>query len=164
LLEEFPACVVNIGEARFAPGAFNIVPERAELALEFRSVESGELERLEAALLAQAQSAAGSFGLGLEPNLLGRQAPALMHPQAQAAILASAQELGLSTLRLASGAGHDAQLLAELCPSGMLFIPSQPGGSHSPREFSEWQDCLNGAQVLLGAALRMAHACERQGI
>jgi N-carbamoyl-L-amino-acid hydrolase len=57
---------------------------------------------------------------------------------------------------MASGAGHDAQNLSSLCPAGMIFIPSVGGASHSPREFSERQDCLNGANVLLQAALQMA--------
>ena len=55
-----------------------------------------------------------------------------------------------------SGAGHDAQSLAGVCPVGMVFVPSVGGASHSPREFTRWVDCVNGANVLLQAALRMA--------
>jgi N-carbamoyl-L-amino-acid hydrolase len=62
--------------------------------------------------------------------------------------------LGLSHTALASGAGHDAQALAGLCPVGMIFIPSS-GGSHNPNEFAEWQACVNGANLLLQAALEM---------
>jgi N-carbamoyl-L-amino-acid hydrolase len=54
-----------------------------------------------------------------------------------------------------SGAGHDGQSLADMCPVGMIFVPSVDGASHSPREFTKWEDCVNGANVLLQAALRL---------
>jgi N-carbamoyl-L-amino-acid hydrolase len=79
-----------------------------------------------------------------------------MSPRAQAAITAAADSLALSHTALHSGAGHDAQSLAAVTESGMIFIPSGDGISHSPLEFSEWEDCVNGANVLLRAALKMA--------
>ena len=156
VMDYFPGCVVNVGSLHLEPGAFNIVPGRAELALECRAVESGELERLQAALLAAARRAADAFGLGLDVIILGVHAPAPMNQLAQQAIQDSATGLGLSSQALPSGAGHDAQNLALLCPTGMIFIPSVEGISHSPLEFSSWQSCLNGANVLLGTALRLA--------
>jgi N-carbamoyl-L-amino-acid hydrolase len=156
VLERFPGCTANVGEARLLPGAFNIVPGRAELALEFRAADSPALERLEAALLDRARTEAERFGLGLEIEGLDHHPPRPMSARAQAAIAGAAEALGLHHIPLTSGAGHDAQSLAPLCPAGMFFIPSQDGASHSPREFSEWEDCVNGANVLLGAALRLA--------
>ncbi len=156
VLEAFPTCVVNVGWMDFAPGAFNIVPAQAALGLELRAPEAGLLDRLESALLARAQAEAERFGLTLQVERLGRHQPAPMSDQAQSAIRAAAKDLGLAYLPLPSGAGHDGQSLANLCPVGMLFIPSQDGASHSAREFSTWQDCVNGANVLLGAALRFA--------
>jgi beta-ureidopropionase / N-carbamoyl-L-amino-acid hydrolase len=64
-------------------------------------------------------------------------------------------------MRLPSGAGHDAQSFASLCPTGMIFVPSVDGISHSPRELTEWQDCVNGANVLLKAALKMVESADR---
>ncbi len=104
----------------------------------------------------RARQEADRFGLELEGKFLGKHMPARMSVEAQHAILQTAEHLGLRCLPLASGAGHDAQSLAPLCPSGMIFVPSQGGASHSRREFTEWQDCVNGANVLLGAMLRMA--------
>jgi metal-dependent amidase/aminoacylase/carboxypeptidase family protein len=69
--------VANVGDVRFAPGAFNIVPARAALALEFRAPESEMLDRLEAALLERARAAADRFGLELEAEWLGRREPAV---------------------------------------------------------------------------------------
>ena len=64
--------------------------------------------------------------------------------------------LGLRHRRMPSGAGHDAQSFADVCPSGMIFIPSVEGRSHGPDEHSHWEDCVNGANLLLHAALEVA--------
>jgi N-carbamoyl-L-amino-acid hydrolase len=74
----------------------------------------------------------------------------------QASIEAAAAKLGLKTKRLPSGAGHDAQVMAALGPMGMIFVPSVGGISHSPREFSRWEDCARGADVLLETVLEWA--------
>jgi hydantoinase/carbamoylase family amidase len=156
VLRDFPDCVVNVGQMRFEPGAFNIVPARAILALQFRSADAEQFDRLEAALLAAAEAEAARFGLTVEAQRLDAHNPTPMHPAAQAAIEAGAAELGLRSLRLASGAGHDAQSMAHLGPAGMLFVPSVDGARHSPSEFTEWADCVRGAETLLAAALRLA--------
>jgi len=75
-----------------------------------------------------------------------------------AVLAAAAAELGLTTMELPSGAGHDAQSLAAITPSGMVFVPSRGGISHDPDEHSSWDDCLNGANVLLNATVRLAQA------
>jgi N-carbamoyl-L-amino-acid hydrolase len=59
-------------------------------------------------------------------------------------------------LELHSGAGHDAQALAAVVPSGMIFVPSDGGISHDPREHTSWEHCVNGANTLLRAALELA--------
>ena len=81
-----------------------------------------------------------------------------MSPRAQAAITAAADSLALSHTPLVSGAGHDAQSLAPITDAGMLFVPSLAGISHSPAELTAWDDCLNGANVLLRAALLLAES------
>jgi hydantoinase/carbamoylase family amidase len=156
VLQDFPECVANVGMLRLLPGAFNIVPRRAELSLELRSADPQSYAQLEAALLELAKVEAAHYGLDLEIEFLNRHPPTPLSPLAQQAIVQAADSLGLSHMSLPSGAGHDAQSLAPLCPSGMIFVPSQGGASHSPREFTNWEDCLNGANVLLQAALYMA--------
>ena len=61
----------------------------------------------------------------------------------------SAAELGLTSLRMPSGAGHDAQSIAKLAPAGMIFVPSVGGISHSPLELTRPEDVVNGVNVLL---------------
>jgi N-carbamoyl-L-amino-acid hydrolase len=90
-------------------------------------------------------------------EFLGSEEPALMDTAVQDAIQQGAATLGLRTLSMSSYAGHDAQSLATICPAGMIFIPSVGGVSHSPREFSHWEDCVNGANVLLQAVLNNVH-------
>ena len=156
VMNEFPNCVVNVGHMEFAPGAFNIVPARVDVRLEFRSPDEEEFNRLDMALLARARQEAARFGLGLEVDFLGKHSPSLMSPETRDAFAGACEDLDLSHTSLVSGAGHDGQSLDGLCPVGMIFVPSKNGASHSPREFTEWEDCVNGANVLLQAALRLA--------
>ena len=156
VLRDYEGCVVNVGQMRFEPGAYNIIPGLAELGLEFRAPDPKRLSELEDALLALAAMVARQYGLGLDVERLGGCAPAPMSEGDQAAIAAAADSLALTHAAMSSGAGHDAQALAPITQAGMIFIPSREGISHSPREFSDWQACVDGANVLLGAALKMA--------
>ncbi len=153
---DFPNCVVNVGQMNFKPGAFNIIPGLAELSLEFRSPDPRQLNALEASLLGLANVVGRQWGLILEVERVGRCEPAPMSERAQAAIAAAAESLALTHTTLHSGAGHDAQSLAAITDAGMIFVPSRDGISHSPLEFTEWDACINGANVLLRAALKMA--------
>jgi N-carbamoyl-L-amino-acid hydrolase len=81
--------------------------------------------------------------------------PAIATPAIQSQIEAMSAKLGLKTMRLPSGAGHDAQNMAKLGPMGMIFVPSVAGISHSPKELTLWPDCANGANVLLHTILGM---------
>ena len=153
---EFPGCTANVGLVNLLPGAYNIIPGSALVGLECRAADLPTFEQLEQALLRRALAEAGRFGLGLEAELLGRHLPAPMNPLVQQMIAESAQDLLLEALRLPSGAGHDAQSFASRCPTGMIFVPSVDGISHSPREFTEWQACVNGANVLLKTVVKYA--------
>jgi N-carbamoyl-L-amino-acid hydrolase len=152
----FPACVANVGKATVTPGAFNIVPETVTLHLELRGSETAVVEKLEAALAEEAARAAETFGLGVDFHFLEAVYPTPMDERMQRALEKGAGSLGLSHRRLPSLAGHDAQSLARICPAGMLFVPSAGGFSHSPREFTAWPDCVNGANTLLRAVLHVA--------
>jgi N-carbamoyl-L-amino-acid hydrolase len=155
-MDEFPGCVATVGNMDFEPGASNVVPQAVLVALEFRAQDEATLEAMEVALLEQARLAAESYDLTLGVESLGSGSPARMDARAQTAFREAAEMLGLKHTFLHSGAGHDAQVLASVCPTGMAFVPSVGGFSHSSREFTKWQDCVNGANVLLQAALLVA--------
>lgn len=156
VIKDFPNCVVNVGKMEFAPGAFNIVPAQVDLSLEFRAADNAEFDRLDAALLALAREQADRFGLGFQADFRGRHSPTLMSGEVRQAFADSSMALGLTHAPLVSGAGHDGQSFDGVCPMGMIFVPSVNGTSHSPHEFTKWEDCVNGANVLLQTALRMA--------
>jgi beta-ureidopropionase / N-carbamoyl-L-amino-acid hydrolase len=156
VMRDFQNCVVNVGRMEFAPGAFNIVPARVDLSLEFRSPGINEFERLDAALMACAKEQAACFGLGLEFECFEKHAPNSMSEELQKAFADSCDDLRLTHTSLASGAIHDGQSFDGVCPIGMIFVPSVDGASHSPREFTKWGDCMNGANVLLQTVLRLA--------
>ena len=155
VMKDFPNCVVNVGDMEFVPGAFNIVPARVDVSLEFRSPDEEEFKQLDTVLLERAQHEAKRFGLELKVESLGRHLPSLMSNEVQHAFSSACDDLGLTHMSLPSGAGHDGQSFDGLCPVGMIFVPSKDGASHSAREFTNWEDCVNGANVLLQAALML---------
>lgn len=153
--ERYPGCVATVGTMRFEPGAYNIVPGRAVLSVEFRAPQAETLRELEKDLLDMASSEAKRFGLELDIEPAGTYLPAQMSSLAHQMILKASRSLNLRSIPLASMAIHDAQPLADCCPAGMIFVPSGDGISHSPLENTAWKDCVNGANVLLQSALRL---------
>ena len=154
VLRNYPECYVNVGNICYEPASFNIVPRKTTSSLEFRAPNSELMQHLRDALINKAKDAAEEHKLGIEIELLGDCAPATMDEQLQELIVSSADYLGLKSLSLRSGPGHDAQAFADLCPTGMIFAPSIDGASHSPREKTSWNDCVNSANVLLHTTLQ----------
>lgn len=157
-LRDYPAATINVGQAHVSPGAFNIIPGEVKLALEFRAPEAQQLHALERSLLGLAELIGRQFRLQVRAEPVGRVAPAPMSARAQAAIVEAAESLALTHQTLVSGAGHDAQALAGVTEAGMIFVPSREGVSHAPQEFTDWEACVNGANVLLRAALKLAES------
>jgi N-carbamoyl-L-amino-acid hydrolase len=149
--------VANFGRIAFEPGAYNIVPGRATLAVECRAADAASLAGTTGDVRAVARRIAGDSRVGVRFLERGVIRPSPCDESVQRAFEEAADRLGLSHVRLASGAGHDTMALAAVCPSGMIFVPST-GGSHSSREHCGWDDCCNGADVLLGAAVSLARA------
>lgn len=158
VLSNFPEAVANVGRVDLAPGAFNVVPETARVWLEARTPSAERLAALGEQLMQAAREQAVRFGLRFSVEPIGGVAPTPMASEAQQALREAAEALGLGAPELTSGAGHDAQALAAVCPAGMLFVPSTAGRSHTPEEHTPWAACVDGANVLLQAALRMAGA------
>jgi len=143
--------VWNIGHVTLRPGAANVVPAAAEFIVEVRDVEEKLLDTLEAAI--RERAAADGFATGL-PIMVERTAaiPAtMMTPRLADALALSAASMGAGSMRLSSGAGHDAMMLARRVPAGMLFVPSIGGRSHHVSEDTRTEDIVTGAQVMAGA-------------
>jgi N-carbamoyl-L-amino-acid hydrolase len=146
-------CVINIGDMRYHPGSFNVVPAAVAVDLEMRAADETRLKALHQQLLAVAQAQASACDSTLACGPHEHLGPVAMDEGLQALLTQAAQELGLRYRKMASGAGHDAQSFATVCPAAMIFVPSAGGVSHCPQEFSEWQDCLNGVELLLQAVI-----------
>jgi len=155
VIQNFTDCVANVGNMHFEPGVYNIIPQCVNVFLELRAPTVELLDQMEIALLDLAKDKAAIFNLDLKIESFGNHPPARMNDKIQDVIERAIQILGLSTVRMSSGAGHDAQSMAEICPSGMIFVPSINGVSHSPKEYTPWQDCTNGANTLLLAVLEL---------
>jgi N-carbamoyl-L-amino-acid hydrolase len=111
------------------------------------------VERLGAEASERAQMIAKQTDTNISLTRVARVPPALADAAIQKQIERAAASLGLKTMHLPSGAGHDGQQIAKLGPIGMIFVPSIGGISHSPKELSRWSDCANGANVLLRTLL-----------
>lgn len=156
VVRDFPGSVITVGDIRLEPGAFNVIPKTAQLALEFRSQDEEALLAIEAAVRTAIESEAKAEGVSAAITPVARWQPVQLDARLSDVIERVAHRLGLSTTRLASGAGHDAEELATVTPTGMIFVPSVAGISHDPREFTAWEDVVNGAKVLLGTVEELA--------
>jgi N-carbamoyl-L-amino-acid hydrolase len=156
VVRDFPRCVATVGDVRLHPGASNVVPGRAELPLDCRSLDDAELGALSDALVALAREQAERWELDVRVTPAGLWPPEPTHERARAAIARGASALGLRATEMPSGAGHDAQVLARVTTTGMVFVPSHGGISHHPEEHTTLEQCIDGCNVLLGAALHLA--------
>jgi len=147
--------VGTVGHIEVYPNATNVVPGLVKHSIELRDLSAEKIARLGAAIRRQAQQIARQTNTEITITHLENDPPAMANPQIQAQIEQAAASVGLKTMRLPSGAGHDAQMMAKLGPMGMIFVPSVGGISHSPKEFTRWSDCANGANVLLHTILGM---------
>jgi N-carbamoyl-L-amino-acid hydrolase len=145
--------VGTVGRLEVGPNSPNVVPGRVSLSVEFRDLSTGVLDALGVATRAEAATIGRETGTTITLTLATTNPPAPAHGGVQQAIARAAERLGLATRRLPSGAGHDAQMIAALCPMGMIFVPSVGGISHSPRELTSWDDCTRGARTLLATVL-----------
>jgi len=112
------------------------------------------VDRLYASIADEAHRIGEADGTSFAFQPLHENVPAPSDPAVRALIADAAHALGLTTKVMPSGAGHDAQSMAQLGPMGMIFIPSIGGISHSPKEYSTPDDVARGASVLLGAVIR----------
>jgi hydantoinase/carbamoylase family amidase len=146
---------VGVLEAR--PNMINIVPGEADLLVDFRGIEPPAIAETLAGFEAGAAEIAARRSVAIEWTSLMRDAPLTVPPGMVAAIEAGARALGVPHRRLTSGASHDANHMARLCPIGLLFIPCREGRSHCPEEWAEVAHLATGAQVLLEVLLRLDH-------
>jgi N-carbamoyl-L-amino-acid hydrolase len=145
--------VGTVGRIQAYPGATNVIPGKVICSLELRDLSDAKVDSLFVQIRREVANISKHDGVTFAFVPLHENIAAPSDPRMRAIIATAAKGLGLSTRVMPSGAGHDAQAMAQLGPMGMIFIPSVGGISHSPKEFSKPADCVNGANVLLRAVL-----------
>ncbi len=151
-----PGQLANMGVMRITPSNINVVPERVVMTLDLRNPDAALLAQAEERITRYSREQAEAAGLGLTITDLARFDPVPFAEPLVATVEAASRALGLSTRRIISGAGHDAQMMARLCPSAMIFVPSVGGLSHNPAEFTGDAEVVAGADVLLHVALDLS--------
>jgi N-carbamoyl-L-amino-acid hydrolase len=141
--------VANIGSMQFHPGGVNVIPGRAQFTVEARHLDAGVLGEAVGAFATRLERICAEEGCRAEVELLSSVPPAPMAATVLETLEQACSELGRRRARLSSGAGHDAAVLSRHVPSGMLFVPSVGGLSHSPRETTSDEHLVLGAQALL---------------
>lgn len=150
------AQVGTVGKIQAKPGAPNVIPGKVVTSLEIRDLSSEVIEKVYEAIKTRSDEIAKASNVQIEFRPLDTTAdPAIMTTAIQDEIAASSEKLGLSTKRMPSGAGHDAQDMALIANTGMIFVPSKGGISHSPKEYTSAEDMANGANVLLHTILAL---------
>lgn len=147
--------VGTVGRLNVRPGAPNVIPGEVSLTVELRDLGMKKIESLWSTIRAEAETIAARREVAFAFSMRPPDVAAMTDPGIREVIAESAAALGLSTLSLPSGAGHDAQELARIAPMGMIFVPSVGGISHSPQELTRPEDVTNGANVLLQTLLRL---------
>ncbi len=148
---------ITFGVVELQPQATNIVPYRVRLIQEIRDTSDDVIAKLVAGGESIAGEVAAAHRLSVDYEWLSSNKAAHMSEAVQAVIRDAAASLGLASHDMPSGAGHDAQVLANVAPAGMIFVPSEGGRSHRRDEWTDWPLLENGANVLLQSALRLIH-------
>lgn len=156
LSRAIPGQLATVGVLELAPNLTNVVAHRARLTVDLRNDDDAALEEAERRLDEYVAEIARAESVEIESTRLVRFAPVAFAPAVVDLVERIARDKGLSTKRMVSGAGHDAQMLARVCPAGMIFIPSRDGLSHNPAEYSTPEQIAAGADVLLSVVLDLA--------
>jgi N-carbamoyl-L-amino-acid hydrolase len=159
--------VATVGRLDLRPDLVNVVPGSAVMTVDLRNTDEDVLQEAERLLVRRCDELAAAEGVTIDRRRLARFEPVAFDERMVSLVETVARRSGWSVRRMPSGAGHDAQMLARICPTGMIFVPSQRGISHNPAEHTELGDLAAGADVLLEVMLALSDGhldgAEREG-
>ena len=147
--------VGTVGLFEVSPGAPNVIPGEVVLTVELRDLDTAKLRPIWESILSDLEEICARHNTSFTARSRQSVAASPTDVRLREVISDTAKQLGLLSRLMPSGAGHDAQKLARICPTGMIFVPSVAGVSHSPREFTHPEDVAHGGDVLLGSVLRV---------
>ncbi len=155
---EFGQLRATVGTFDIGAGQTNVIPHHAMLTVDLRNPDDDLMTAAEQHLAAFVDGLAVQHGVEVSWERMAKTAMVPFHPAIQDLIAQTADDLGLPYVRTMSGAGHDAQEIAAICPTAMVFVAGEHGGiSHTPREYSNPNACGDGTDVLANAVLRLAN-------
>jgi beta-ureidopropionase / N-carbamoyl-L-amino-acid hydrolase len=155
--------VATVGRVDVHPNLVNVVPAQVTMAVDLRNTSDAVLHDAERRLFEMCDRVAAEEGVRIEHRPLARFDSVHFDPGMIDLVEQTARRLGHSTHRMPSGAGHDAQMLARVCPSSMIFVPSRDGLSHNLAEYTQPDQVAAGANVLLHVLLERAHLVTDHG-
>ena len=155
--------VATVGRVEFSPNLVNVVPASATFTIDLRNTDDATLQAAERRFADFLERAAADESCAVTTRSLARFEPVVFDPDLVDLVYDTAQRLGHRVRRLPSGAGHDAQMLARVCPTAMIFTPSVDGLSHNPAEYTSPADLEAGANVLLHTLLALAESGSTTG-
>jgi N-carbamoyl-L-amino-acid hydrolase len=151
------AQVATMGVTQLHPNLINVIAARAVVTVDLRNTDEALLKIAEQKVTDFLVKLAADEGVTITSHRLARFEPVKFDDGIADLITQQAQALGYSCRSMTSGAGHDAQMMARLCPSAMIFVPSVKGISHNPAEHTEVKDLVAGGNVLLQTMLELAN-------
>ncbi|MGK0275113.1 MAG: N-carbamoyl-L-amino-acid hydrolase [Ilumatobacter sp.] len=148
--------VATVGAINLTPNLVNVVPSVATLTVDLRNTDEEVLQHAETKFRGFVAQVAEREGVGVQTRTLARFEPVDFDPRVIDIVEQAAEAAGLTHRRMPSGAGHDAQMFARVCPTAMIFTKSVNGISHNVTEYTEPADLEAGANVLLRTMLTLA--------
>ena len=149
--------VCTVGKIDLQPNLINVVPKSATLTLDVRNTDEKILCEVESKIAKKIAELADAEGVSISSRVLARFEPVEFDAQLTGLIAELAQHHNRSVMLMPSGAGHDAQMLARVCPTTMIFTPSVQGISHNPAEFTNADDLVAGTNILMDTMWALAH-------
>ncbi len=147
--------VATVGVINPAPNLINVVPGEVEMTVDLRNSDEGKLKVAEELLKLATHRICEEEGVSVSVEKLARFEPVEFDSPICNLIYETSHSLGYKTIRMTSGAGHDAQMMARICPAAMIFVPSRDGISHNPKEFTSKEDLNRGAEVLFQSVIKL---------
>ena len=152
--------VATVGTIKFEPNAVNVIPSKAIFTVDLRNPNKERLDQDEIKLATYLKELEEKEKVIIKAKRMTEFDPVLFDEEIVKKIEESAKRMGISSRRMTSGAGQDAQMMARICPTAMIFVPSVNGISHNPKELTQLSDLIAGANVFLDVVMELAQSIE----
>lgn len=156
--------VATVGCIDFKPDAINVIPSSATFTVDLRDANEERLKKEESALKDYLKELAATECVKISSERLVRFEPVIFDKNIVKLVESAANKRGLKSKQITSGAGHDAQMMARICPAAMIFVPSIDGISHNPKEFTREGDLMAGSNVLLDVVAKLAGSKQNKSL